>query len=251
MLANRDMNADEQRFDIEGQNLGYPTQFRDGSSALGLFVVPSRTADALIADSGFEVAKIGPGRAVLSLACVHYTDSDCGVYNEISLAFFVKTYGKAAGLPYIGTWYDIVRGQAVNHTWRLPVTTKLANDAGVLMWGFPKTVEDIDFELSGGRATFTLHMDGTEVLSYSVRAAGKRHQAPVASPVYSIFEGVPQVSYLTQEYRDMGVRIGGGRLSLGDHPIGDELRGLGLPRRPLVASWMGHLSFEMSAPEKL
>ncbi len=251
MSGNQDLSAGGRRFEIEGQNLGYPTMFRDGSSALGLFSVPSGAANAIIAESGFEVAKVAPARAALSLACVHYTDSDCGVYEEISLAFFVKKLGKSTWLPYIGTWCDIIRGQAVNHTWKLPVTTKLANDAGVLMWGFPKTVEDIDFDLSEGQATFTLRMDGTEVLSYSVRAEGKRHQAPVASPVYSVFQGAPHVSYLTQEYRDMGVRLGGGLLKLGNHPLADQLRGLGLPRRPLFASWMGHLSFEMSAPEKV
>jgi hypothetical protein len=218
---------------------------------LGLFVVRSRAANALIVESGFEVAPIAPGRAIFSLACVHYTDSDCGVYDEISLAFFVKTHGRPRGLPYLGTWRDILGGQAASHTWKLPVTTRLAKDAGVLMWGFPKTVEEIDFEVSGGRASFTLRIQGREVLGYSVRAQGRRHQPPSATPVYSTFEGAPHVSYLTQEYEDMGVRLGGGRLHLGDHPIAERLRGLGLPRRPLVASWMGRLSFEMSAPEKL
>jgi hypothetical protein len=245
------MSAGARRFEIEGRSLGYPTQFRDGSSATGLFVVPSRAANVLIVESGFQVAEIAPGRAILSLACVHYTDSDCGAYEEISLGFFVKKHGQATGLPYLGTWRDIIRGQAVNHTWKLPVTSRLANDAGVLMWGFPKTIEEIDFELSGGRASFTLRMDGRQVLSYSVRAQGKRHAPAAASPVYSVFEGAPHVSHLTQEYRDVGVRLGGGRLRLGDHPLAEQLRGLGLPRRPLLATWMGHLSFEMSAPEKL
>jgi hypothetical protein len=46
-------------------------------------------------------------------------------------------------------------------------------------------------------------------------------------------------------------RLGDGRLSLGDHPVADELRSLGLPKRPLLSAWMGRLAFEMSAPEKL
>jgi hypothetical protein len=76
------------RFEIEGQNLGYPTSFRGGSSSMGLFVVPASVANALIYDSGFQVAKIAPGRASLVLSCVHYTDSDCGAYNEIALSFY-------------------------------------------------------------------------------------------------------------------------------------------------------------------
>jgi hypothetical protein len=33
--------------------------------------------------------------------------------------------------------------------------------------------------------------------------------------------------------------------------VANELRRLGLPRRPLLATWNGHLDFSMSAPEKL
>jgi hypothetical protein len=246
-----DAGAGGRRFEIEGRSLGYPTRFRDGSSAVGLFLVPSRGAARLISESGFEVAEVAPGRAILSLACVHYRDSDCDVYNEISLAFFVKKLGQASGIPYLGTWRDIVRGDAVTCIWKLPVTTRLANDCGVLMWGLPKTIEEIDFDVSGGRATFALRMDGREVLRYSVRAEGKRKQPGTTSAVYSQFEGAPHVSRLAADYSEVGVRLGGGHLDLGDHPIADELRGLGLPRRPIVATWMGKLAFEMSAPEKL
>ena len=244
------MSSNTRTFEIEGRTLGYPSVYRDGSSALGLFVVPSRAANSLIAQSGFEVAEVAPARAIFSLA-VHYTDSDCGVYEEISLAFFVKQHGRPRGLPYVSTWRDILRSEAASHTWRLPVTTRLARDAGIRMWGFPKTLEAIDFARSGGRATFTLRKGEGEVLRYSVRASGRRYQRPSTTPVYSVFEGTPHVSYLTQEFREVGVRFGAGQLRLGDHPIADELRSLGLPRRPLVSAWMGHLAFEMSAPEKL
>ena len=244
-------NLAGRRFEIEGRSLGYPTSFRDGSSAVGLFLVPSRGAASLIRESGFEVAEVAPGRAILSLAGCHYRDSDCDVYNEISLAFFVKKLGQASTIPYLGTWRDILRGNAATNIWKLPVTTKLANDCGVLMWGLPKTIEEIDFEVAGGRATFALRMDGREVLRYSVRAQGKREQPNTTSAVYSLFEGAPHVSHLAANYSEVGVSLGGGSLHLGDHPIADELRGLGLPRRPIVATWMGKLAFEMSAPEKL
>jgi hypothetical protein len=245
------MSAAARCFEIEGRSLGYPAQFQDCSSAVGLFVVPSRAASALVHGSGFEVAEIAPGRAMFSLSCVHYRDSDCGAYEEIAMGFFVKNYGRASGVPYLGTWLDIARDAAATYVWKLPVTTRLANDAGILMWGLPKTIEEIDFELSGGRASFELRMDGREVLSYSVRAHGKRHQPRSASAVYSVFEGAPHVTHLAHEYRDMGVSLGGGRLSLGDHPVAEQLRGLGLPRRPLIASWMGQASLDVDAPGKL
>ncbi len=250
-LASRDQRPPVRRFDIEGRSLGYPTQFRDGSSAGGLFVVKSRVANELIGESGFEVAEIAPGRAILALTCVHYTDTDCGAYEEIAQAFFVERVGRRRGIPYLRTWSDLLRGRVTSYTWKLQVTTTLSQYAGLRMWGFPKTLEEIALDLSGGRARFSLRMGGQEVLSYTIRAEGKRQPAPLTSPVYSVFEGAQHVSHLTQRYRDSGYSLGGGRLELGDHPLANQLRALGLRRRPLLATWNGHLAFSMTAPEKL
>jgi hypothetical protein len=247
-----DRGAKARRFEIEGTSLAFPARFPDVSSAVGLFSVPADAAQALIRDGGFEVAELWPGRAAFSLACCHYRESDCGVYDEIALAFFVKPmHGRPSGIPYLGTWLDIARNASATHVWKLPVTTRLANDAGVSMWGFPKTIEAIDFAEGEGRATFRLRMDGCEVLSYSVPATGKRKQPPSASAAYSLYEGAPHVTTLKSEYADVGLHIGGGRLQLGDHPLADELRGLGLPRRPLLATWIRRLSLEVGPPEKL
>jgi hypothetical protein len=241
----------ERTFEIEGRHLVYPTEFRDGCSAAGLFLVKSKVANEYIADSGFELAEVAPGRGILVLTGVRYTDTDCGEYDETAMAFFVKRAGQRPRLPYASTWLDIIRGNTASFTWNLQVTTPLSRDAGIFMWGFPKTIEDISHERVGGRASFSLRMDGQEVFDYSVPASGATTPPAVTSAVYSVWEGAPHVSYLTQTYRDAGYRPGSGRLRLGDHPLADKLRALGLPRRPLLATWAGHLSFSMSAPEKL
>lgn len=246
-----DQDAGRHSFSIEGRTLGYPTEFRDGCSAGGLFAVRSRVADELIADSGFRVAEIAPGRAILALTCVHYTDSDCGRYEEIAQAFFVEPADGSGGVPYLRTWLDIARGRVASFTWKLQVTTPLSQQAGIRMWGFPKTIEAIDFERSDEEALASLRMDDREALRFSVPARGNRKPASVTTPVYSVFEGVQQVSRLSQVYRDVGYFPGGGRLELGAGPLADALRALGLPRRPLLATWNGHLTFHMSAPRKL
>lgn len=244
--------AGTRRFDIEGKTLGFPSLYPDGSSAVGLFMVPLGAAQKLIDNSGFEVAELLPGRAAFSLACVHYRDSDCGIYNEMALSFFVKPlHGRPSRIPYLGAWLDILRNDSATHVWKLPVTTKLANDAGILMWGFPKTIDEIDFEQIDGRAIFTLRIEGREVLSYSVAASGTRHQPRSGSSVYTIYEGAPCVTTLENECHDVGVSIAGGRLRLGDHPVAEELRGLGLPRRPVISTWMGRTSFWVGPPQKL
>jgi len=232
--------------------LGYPTGFRDGCSATGMFLVRSAVANRLIADSGFRVAEVLPGRGPMALTGVHYEDTDCGRYEEKAFAFFVSPVGGSGGLPYLGTILDVVRGgRAPSFTWKLQVNTRLSQQAGIQMWGFPKTIEEIQFERGPDAATVSLRMQDQLVFRYTVRPEGSREMPAAASPVYSVFQGIPVVSHLTQTYRHVGVRLGGGELELGEHPLADDLRELGLGRRPLVASWMGHLLFSMSAPRKL
>jgi hypothetical protein len=241
------------RFNIEGKDLGYPTHFEDGTSTFGLFLVPSRVANQLIVDSGFQVEEIFPGKAALSISCVHYTDTACGAYEEIAIAFFVKRLGKHKRfrIPFLSSWKDFLRGDIPSYTWRLPVSSTLARDCGIDMWGFPKTLETIDYELAGSNATTTWRVDGEVVLGYSVPATGNKQPATVSPPVYSVFEGRTHVSYLTQDYRDVGYHRSGAELFLGEHPVVDDLRRLGLPKKPLLALFNGHLSFDMSAPELL
>jgi hypothetical protein len=240
------------RFEIEGVSLGYPTEFRDGASAAGMFLVRAHVANGLLAESGFRVAELLPGRGLMALTGVHYTDTDCGTYEETAFAFFVEPLEGRRGLPWLGAWIDIMRGGRVpTYTWKLQVTTTLSQQCGIQMWGFPKTIEQIEYERDGDTASFTLRMDGRLVFRYSLTAQGGQDMPPVASPVYSNFEGAPALSHLTQHYRDASHRFRGGELELGDHPLADQLRELGVSRRPLLASWMGRLHFSMSAPHKI
>ena len=93
------VSAHDRTFEIEGERLAYPTEFRDGCSAAGLFLVKSKVANAYIADSGFELAEVAPGRGIFVLTGVRYTDSDCGKYDETAMAFFVKRAGQASRKP--------------------------------------------------------------------------------------------------------------------------------------------------------
>lgn len=241
----------ERRYQIEGRTLGYPTHFADGCNAMALYAVKSAVANELIADSGFRVAEAWPGKALLALTGVHYTDTDCGVYEEMAFAFMVRKFHQPTALPWLGTWIDFIRGTQPSFTWRLPVTSALAEQAGIRMWGYPKTIEDIRFQRGDGRAQFQLHMDGEQVLRFSVSDKGRRETGPLSPPVYSVFEGRPHVGYLTQRYRQSGFQAGGAELVLGDHPWADALKALGLPRRALFSNFNGGLTFSMSAPEPL
>ena len=177
------------RFNIEGNDLGYPTLFHDGSTSVGMYVVASKVANELIADSGFTVAEIAPGKAVMSFAGVHYTDTQCGSYEEIGCAFFVNKFSRNTLIPYLSTWVNILRGNQPSFTWYLPVTENSALECGVRMWGYPKTIEDIRYSQIAGRTVTALHKDGEEVLRYSVSHGGSKTLKPIAAYLAGIPSG--------------------------------------------------------------
>ena len=243
--------AADRRFEIEGRTLRYPTDFRDGCSLVSMFLVPTRAADEQIAASGFTAAEVAPGRTIATVVGVHYTDTDCGAYDEVAWGVMVKPIGDRRRVPYGATVADILRGRVASYTWRLAVSTTLSRDAGLRMWGYPKTVEDLRFERSGGQASMAWHDGETEVMRLSVPDTGTRTPKRISPPVYSVLDGRQVVGNLTQSSTEVGYHRSGASIRLGAHPIADELRRLGLPKRPILATWNGHLTFRMSAPRPL
>jgi hypothetical protein len=241
----------DRTFELDGRVLRYPAHFRDGSSLMTMYLVPVDAANEQIASSGFTAARVAPGRTIATVVAVHYTDTDCGDYDELAWSVMVQPLERGRRVPYAATVADLVRGRVASYAWRLAVSTTLSRDAGVQMWGYPKTVEDLRYRREGGRASMAWHDGETEVIRLTVPDTGTRTVAPISPPVYSVLDGEPVVGNLTQSYTGVGYHRTGAEIRLGDHPVADELRRLGLPKRPILAVWNGHLSFRMSAPRPL
>jgi len=227
-----------------------PVMVRDASSAAATYLVATAVARRLLPGPELEPLELLPGRALFSIAAIDYRDNDLGDYNEVSLAFFVRERGAARGLPYLGTLLDFFRNRAATYIWKLPVTQSFTRDAGYGIWGFPKTVDVIRFRDADGRRECRLVMDGRHVLTFTGLAAGSRALPDMAMCTYSYVHGRLHKTTFTAGASEVGFALGGATLELGDHPIADDLRALGLPRAPLMTVWMGrqHGCFEAPAP---
>ena len=236
---------------IQGREVSLPCTVRDASSGAASFLVSARAAQAMLPGDAFEVVEILPGRALLSLAVIDYRDNDLGDYDEVSIAFMVRERGESGGLPYLGAVLDVVRGNLKTFIHWLPVNQTFTREAGAEIWGFPKTVEDIDFDYAPDRATCRLNADGRHVLTLSVPRGGSREMPDTALITCTYIHGVPHRVRFTTGAGGFGFSLSGGRVELGDHPYADQLRGLGLPKRPLVCTWMENMHGRFEAPEKL
>lgn len=244
--------AEPPSYEIQGREVTFPVEVRDASGAIAGFLVSSRAASRLVGDA-FQIVDFLPGRTLLMIACIDYKDNDLGDYNEVAINCFVRQKGKSSGLPWIGAWLAMAKGSLPSYSWKMPVNQSFTRDAGANIWGFPKTVEKIDFDYSKDDIfRCKLEMDGEKVLEIEMPRGGTKKRSAGRMTGYSYLEGIPHVTFSTQTSSQMAA--GGGKdvkISLGSHPIAEELRALGLPKKPLMTTWIGKMVMSFGPPERL
>lgn len=227
---------------IQGREVTYPVVVRKAVSASATYIVDAAAARRMLPARDLDVIEILPGRTFFSLACIDYIDNDLGDYNEVSLAFFVREQRAPRGIPYLSTALNFLRGRVSTYIVWLPVDQSFTREAGATMWGFPKTVETIDFDHQGGRATCSLRSQGQHVLTLSMPATGTRELPMNTMTTYTTLNGRTCATRFVSRSSEVGFFRSGVDLKLGDHPMADKLRSLGLPKAPLAAVWMGKMS---------
>jgi len=216
-------------YTIEEQTVVLPVRIRDAASVYASFLVPAAAVKRLL-PAGLTPLQTIPGLAPCTIVGADYRDGDLGQYHEVGVCFLLR--------PPNGPRLDVlamVRNQAPAFIHRLPVTTSFSCEAGRHIWGFPKDVMDIDFADTGTTRTVTLRDQGRLVLQLSAPRGGTKKFADVDVEAMGSWGGPVQVT--PAQMAGEGVKAGfrAGQLVLGDHPIADELRSLGLPKKPLVA----------------
>lgn len=242
------MNA--KRRTVQGRDVAFPVEVRDATSASATFAVSSAAARRLLPGDELRIAEILPGRGLCSIAAIDYRDNDLGEYREISIAFFVRPRSEKA-LPWLGAWADLLRGRLGTWILHLPVDQAFTCEAGRVLWGFPKTVQQIEFEVGPERARCELIYQGERAFSLSFPRRGGRRLPERELVTYSYLDGVAQRTRFRSSAEGFGVGPGGAELSLGSGPIASQLRSLGLPRRALMTTWMEHMRARFEAPVEL
>jgi hypothetical protein len=133
---------------------------------------------------------------------------------------------RASSVPYLSALLRATSGYVLE----MPVTTESARALGVEVWGFPKTVADVDHEDLGSWRRTRVAVDGRSVVELAVDWSPT---APAPAPIegYSYTrdeEGLRRVPSAVGPDADVGGwpftdRV---RIALGDHPRADPIREL-------------------------
>jgi hypothetical protein len=140
---------------------------------------------------------------------------------------------------------------------RLPVSQAFTCEAGRGIWGFPKWVADLRVDVGDGEATAMMrNEDGSELLSMRLRRGIiPSPNRPLTMACYSNGPDgrILRTSWTTRTTKPR-IRLGGGgaEVRVGDgHPICDELRALGFPRKNLMTMFCESMSATFEAPVSL
>jgi Acetoacetate decarboxylase (ADC) len=240
MQATQTKPVPEEVYEVQGRTVSMPAIVRDASSGNAMFMVPAAAAQRLVGDA-FEVVEMVPGQAQLILGFVDYRDNDLGDYNEVMIIFMVRP--KADPSASEGTFI-----------YKLPVNQSFTCEAGRKIWGFPKSVDEIDIDYRDDRVTCKLVMEKQHVFTLTIpRGAAESSETPeMKMTTYTYLDG-PTIVPFTTGGKGTVVTSGaeGVELTLGSHPIAKELRALGLPAPPFMSTWMEHMHGSFGAPRKL
>lgn len=235
---------------VQGREVRLPVEVRDATASVAFYLVPADAAQRLIDKSGLRVARVLPGKSICTIGTIEYRDGDLGRYHEVAVTFFVHER-TARVVPFAGPLLGLLRGTLGAYIHHLPVDGEFTCEAGQTIWGFPKFMAEISITRDGGRDTSVLRVDGAHVLTQTVRSGGTRTMGDRAQVSYAFRDAVLYRTPSVMGGDAMGARLGGATLELGAHPIADELRSLGLPKRALFSTHIGRMRATFYAPERL
>jgi len=229
-------------YEFQGQTVTLPCIVRDAGSGNAIYLVPAAGVQALIPGDAFEVVEAAPGQTQAILAIIDYRDNDLGDYNEVGIIFTVRP--RNATGDESGTFI-----------YKLPVNQSFTCEAGCGIWGFPKSVDQIDYGYGSDAVSCRLEMDGQHVFSLTIpRGDAGIDSEELQTQTYTYIDGIPHETPFTTGGRGMTMNPGGQGvvLELGDHPLADELRGLGLAESsPILSTWTENMKGSFGTPQKL
>jgi hypothetical protein len=206
-----------------------PIFYYDVMTMSAQFLAPLDAIRTVLPSLRMHPLRVTPRQGVVNISTFAYRDCDLGPYNEVSISIpffldrpsplFVGTLRKGPDVP-----------KAYVH--RLPVTTEVARDAGVEFAAYPKFVASITFEKDGDWLCCRLAQEEQQILTLACRTGDAVSVPRYRMHPFTHLDGrLLRCEFVLSERQQATSRKATAvRLDLGDHPIAQELRELGITR---------------------
>lgn len=210
--------------------------YRDDAFAL-IYTADFDTVKKLMPSERLHPVRLPGGRTAVGIIAYNYIDTSIGPYGEIGIAI-PAVYTENAPPPILPLLLESRYpgfGALVLH---LPVTTITARDAGRGEWGYTKFIADMNFSITPEFMSCRMTDQDCDILSMRVPRRGIpiRDRNPLVT--YSVADNnlIKTVIPQTGAYR-FSLSPAEAELRLGNHPVADDLKQLGLAPRPLMSRY--------------
>ncbi len=165
-----------------------PVFYYDTTSMTVIYTATTAKVKDLLPVAGMHPMELAPGRALVAFTAFEYRKTDIDPYNELAISFPI-TYAKKP-IPFVSAGLQMVRRCMSAYVWQLPVTTEIARQGGVDMYGYPKFIADIEFQKDSDTLTCDLSENGQKILSVKGSVLPTKPQKVSRYITYSVIDEI-------------------------------------------------------------
>jgi len=201
----------------------------------------------------FKVPELIPGLTMCGIAGFMYKNSSLGPYNEVAITFPVKQKQKMKPNIFVLNLTDIIRGEFHVYVRHLPVTTKIAKEAGVIIYNYPKFIADIEFQ---NGSSFILAENKKEILSFKIRKDQRlKFKIKKKKFLFSTYQEKDEAiikAEVLAEGENISLLPGGAEISFNkETQIGKELDDVLISKKAIMSMAIENLKSILYLPVKL
>lgn len=210
--------------------------YRDDFFAL-YFTADMQKVIEILPSTNLHPVMMPNGRAILGVGAFNYMDTTIGSYGEIPIVIPVvygkKTSSSTGLLPaLLESWFPGF-GLLVMH---LPVTGILARDGGRQGWGYTKFIADMHFVINSNYLECQMHAENRHILDLRVSRKGMLMRETRSIITYSVMDNNLIKTVIPQKgIKRAALHTKGSFLKIGDHPVAESVKALGLSRKPFMS----------------
>jgi hypothetical protein len=247
-----------EQFEInfEGEKGKIPVFYRSTYGMFGFFPAKSSKVKELLPariKEKFKVPELIPGLTMCGIAGFMYKNSSLGPYNEVAITFPVKQKQKMKPNIFVLNLTDIIKGEFHVYVRHLPVTTKIAKEAGVIIYNYPKFIADIEFQ---NGSSFILAENKKEILSFKIRKDQRlKFKIKKKKFLFSTYQEKDEAiikAEVLAEGENISLLPGGAEISFNkETQIGKELDDVLISKKAIMSMAIENLKSILYLPVKL
>ena len=234
-------------------NFRLPCFYYDDFIFIAFYSASTKLVQPYLPDRRMHPLEVKPGRCVVSLAAIEHRSTDINPYNEFVMTYMIS-FGKRV-FPMFSLMSQKFRREFELYAPHLPVTTDIALQGGIDLYGFPKILAGIDFTRTSSSVKCSITEKKKHILTLEgpvLPTAGKGHGS--YKKFYPVYNGITIRGDVIDYYSEYAETRNTEKvkLSIGnDHPICSELKAIDLSDKAFAYHYVPSCESILFGPRNL